>query len=89
MSQVSIVPRTYHEYGDPNKPERTDNEVYLNGKPFVMGDGTASAYLKFCEVHGGERWHISGYNQGGNDGMDICLDCAAEIQYYFRYEHKE
>jgi len=89
MPQVSIVPRMYHEYGDPKKPEHTENEVYLSGKPFVMGEGTASTYKKFCSIHNEETWHISGYNQGGHDGMDICLDCAADIHYYFRHEHKE
>jgi len=47
-----------------------------------MGEGTATVYKAYCKRHMKDTWHISGYYQGGHDGVDICLDCAADIAHY-------
>jgi hypothetical protein len=86
--EINIRKRTYHEFGDPKKPLHVDDEVYFDDSPFEMGEGTASVYRARCKRHMKDTWHISGYNQGGHDSVDICLDCAADIEHYFRYNPK-
>ena len=57
----------------------TIEEIYINDEPVPMGEGPASLYESECKIHG--RIHfIYGSNQGGHDGMDVCLKCCAEIQ---------
>lgn len=43
-----------------------------------MGEGVACFVDVFCEKHG-ESKGLYGYNQGGHDGMTICLKCCKEI----------
>lgn len=87
--KVNIRKREYHEHGDPKKPLHVDDEVYFDDSPFEMGEGTASVYKSHCKKHLKDTWHISGYNQGGHDSVDLCLECAADIERYLRYDHNK
>lgn len=52
-------------------------EVYVND--VQMGDGFAEIYMARCDRHNSIQIHLGGYNQGGHDGMSICLSCAHEV----------
>lgn len=54
-----------------------NNEVYANN--IVMGEGFAELYMDFCDRHNSEQIHLFGYNQGGYDGVAVCLKCCREI----------
>jgi len=83
MNKIEIRSRAYHPYGDEKKPLESIDEIYINDEPFEMGEGPANIYKDKCKIHG-ETFFIHGYNQGGYDGMAICLKCCAEILQYFQ-----
>jgi hypothetical protein len=68
--KFEIRTRTYRD--------RTYPELYRDGEEFEFGEGPAEVETRTCEFHG-KAPHISGYNQGGHDGMSICLLCCQEI----------
>lgn len=53
-------------------------EIFIDGNPVEMGEGTAMLQTINCKIHG-EQPALFGYNQGGHDGVDICLKCCQEI----------
>jgi hypothetical protein len=54
-----------------------DGRTHIND--VQMGDDFAQIYMSRCDRHGSEQPHLAGNNQGGYDGMDICLRCCHEI----------
>jgi uncharacterized protein YwlG (UPF0340 family) len=43
-----------------------------------MGESRSDVGKGVCHIHG-ETIFISGENQGGYDGMSVCLKCCAEL----------
>jgi hypothetical protein len=54
------------------------NEFFINGSPVEMGEGPAELVTMKCPIHG-EQEALYGYNQGGHDGVTLCLKCCREI----------
>lgn len=52
--------------------------ISMDQRTIQMGEGEADITSYQCEVHGLQP-HIGGYNQGGHDGMGVCLKCCAAI----------
>jgi hypothetical protein len=69
----------------PNKkyPAEIYDEVFIDNEPVSMGEGVASLVDVICKKHG-KTTGIYGYNQGGYDGMSICLKCCKEIINHIR-----
>ena len=61
------------------KPKRNFQHVEINGKVVEMGEDFAEVDVGTCDIHGDNSPRIGGFNQGGHDGMDVCLLCCGEI----------
>lgn len=53
-------------------------EVYVDGKPLDMGDGAAELIDLVCKKHGKTKG-LLGFNQGGYDSLEVCLECCKEV----------
>jgi hypothetical protein len=58
------------------------DEIFINDVPVEMGEGKAELDSTICKIHGSQP-ALYGYNQGGHDGMCICLRCCKEIAEKF------
>ena len=50
----------------------------INGIRVEMGEDGAELEKHCCTIHG-LQYHIGGSNQGGQDGMSVCLKCCVLI----------
>ena len=48
----------------------------VDGRDVDMGDGYPQTWTDVCRIHG-EQFHLAGLNEGGNEGMSVCLKCCA------------
>lgn len=54
------------------------NEVFLDGKPMKMGEDAAIIQDIDCGIHG-KNIGLFASNQGGHDGVEICLKCCEKV----------
>lgn len=53
--------------------------VEIDGKVVEMGESFAKVDFGSCKIHGDDSPRIGGVNQGGHDGMYVCLLCCRQI----------
>jgi hypothetical protein len=83
VGRVEIRPRRNEH---PKHRDEVYHEIFIDGIPVEMGEGTAELTEVDCKIHGKQKG-IYGYNQGGHDGVDICIQCCKEITaYLFKQE---
>jgi hypothetical protein len=70
---------------NPKHPVEVYDEIFIDGLPVEMGEGTAELTEVNCKIHGRQKG-IYGYNQGGHDGMSICVECCKAIIAYIKNE---
>jgi hypothetical protein len=69
---VEIKPR------ENTNTKKVYNDLFLDNKPLDMGEGAGELTEGSCEHHGRTKF-LYGYNQGGHDGVLVCLECCREI----------